>query len=155
MFDWFKKRSPPPPPAEGGAREWVNMRCELGGKPVFVRIRSSLRPRSARAGYGHEVAAAIAFHEVRDNGLPSSSEELTEVDELEDWLKDRLESASRSVLALVTTGDGVRVCYFYSAEPDEAVRVWEEELQPKVRSHRVTLTVRPDEEWQAFRRFLG
>jgi hypothetical protein len=155
MFGWFKKRPPAPPPSDGGARDWVNLRGEQDGEPVFVRLRASLRPRSAQAGYPHEVAAEIAFHEVRDNGLPSSSEELTAVDELEDWLKDALESSSRTVLALVTTGHGVRVCTFYTADPEEVLRVWEEEVQPKVRSHRVTLTVQADPAWRAFRRYLG
>jgi hypothetical protein len=119
------------------------LRGELGGKAVFVRIRTSLRERSTQAGYDHEITAEIAFHELQANGLPASHEELTVVDELEDRLKDRLEVASRSVLGLVITGDGVRVCYFYSANPRAAIRVWEEEWQPNVQSHQVTFRGAP------------
>ena len=53
------------------------------------------------------------------------------------------------------TGDGVRVCYFYSADPSTAVRVWEEELQPNIHSRQVTFRVRPGAGWQMYRRFLG
>jgi hypothetical protein len=155
MFGWFKKRPPAMPAANSEARDWANMRGELGSKTVFVRIRTSLRARSAQVSYEHEITVEIAFHELQENGLPSSHEELTAVDELEDWLKDRLESASRSVLGLVITGDGVRVCYFYSADPRTAIRVWEEELQPNVHSHQLTFRVRPDPEWQMYRSFLG
>jgi hypothetical protein len=155
MFGWFKKRPPAVPSTEAEPRDWANLRGEFDGKPVFVRMRTSLRGKAARAGYDHEITVEIAFHKLQGNGLPASSEELTEVDELEDWLKDRLESASRSVLTLIVTGDGVRICYFYSADPRAAVRVWEEELQPNIDSHQVTFHVRPDEKWQMYRSFLA
>jgi hypothetical protein len=58
------------------------------------------------------------------------------------------------VLALVITGDGVRVCYFYSADPRAAIRVLEQELQTNIHSHQVTFRVRPDREWQMYRSFL-
>jgi Family of unknown function (DUF695) len=70
-------------------------------------------------------------------------------------LKDRLEAASRSLLGLVITGDGVRTCYFYSADPKTAVQLWEQELQPNVRGHQVVFTVRPDPQWKMYRSFLA
>jgi hypothetical protein len=146
MFGWFKRRPPAVPSSESAARDWANLRGVRGGKAVFVRICTSFRERSVQASYNHEITAEIAFHELQANGLPASHEELTAVDELEEWLKDRLESASRSVLGLVITG--------YSADPKTAVRVWEE-LQPKVHSHQVTFRVRPDVEWQMYRSFLA
>ena len=61
---------------------------------------------------------------------------------------------SGEITSLVITGDGVRVCYFYSADPSMAIRVWQQELQPNVHSHQVTFRVRPDAEWQMYRSFL-
>jgi hypothetical protein len=154
MFGWFKKPAAPAPASKSEPSEWMNLRGEMSGNPVFVRICTSLQAPAARAGYSHEITVEIEFHELQDNGLPSSEEELTEVDELEDWLKDRLESASRTLLGLIVTGDGVRVCYFYSADPQAAIRVWEQELQPNIQSHKVVFRVRPDAEWQMYGKFL-
>ena len=155
MFGWFKKRPPDSPALMNDPRDWANMKGEIGGEPVFIRIRTSLRDPALQRAYGHEISTQINFRELQDNGLPSSEEELTAVDELEDWLKDRLESSSRSLLGLVLTGSGVRVCYFYSADPQAAIRIWEQELQPNIRNHQVTFQIRPDPQWQMYRRFLG
>jgi len=155
MFGWFKRRTLPGPPAGSEPRDWANMRGEINGRPAFIRIRTSLSQPAARMGYDHEITAQIAFHELQDNGLPASDEELTAVDELEDWIKAHLESASPSVLGLVITGSGVRVCYFYSADPQAAIRVWETQLQPHIGGQQVTFQIRPDAQWQMYRRFLG
>ena len=155
MFGWFKKRPQDQPGDTGEPRDWVNMKAEMSGRPVFIRIRASLRDQTVQRRYGHEICTRIVFHELQDNGLPSSDEELTAVDELEGWIMDRLESTSCNVLALVLTGYGVRDCFFYSSDPQAAIRIWDQELQPNIRSHRVTFDIRPEPQWQMYRRFLG
>lgn len=155
MFGWFKKREPQEPAAISEPRDWVNIKAEMSGRPVFIRLRASLRDPAVQRAYGHEICTRITFHQLQDNGLPSSDEELTAVDELEDWLKDRLEASSRTLLALVVTGYGVRDCFFYSSDPQSDIRVWEQELQPSIHSHQVTFNIRPDPQWQMYKRFLG
>lgn len=155
MFGWFKKRPPRPPAAGSEPRDWLNMKAEMDGRPVFIRMHASLRDPAVQRAYGHQISTRITFHELQENGLPSSDEELTAVDELEDWLKDRLEASSHTLLALVLTGYGVRDCYFYSSDPQSAIRVWEQELQPNIRSHQVAFEIRPDPQWEMYRRFLG
>jgi uncharacterized protein DUF695 len=155
MFGWFKKPAPPAPALQSDARDWANMQGEMGGMPVFIRIRTSLRDRAIQANYGHQVSVEIAFHELRENGLPCSEKELTAVDQLEDWLVGRLESFSPTLLGLVITGDGARVCYFYTADPAQAIALWEQQFQPHIRSHQVTFQIRPDPGWEMYRRFLG
>jgi hypothetical protein len=147
MVGWFKGK-----PAE--PRDWANLQAEMqGGMPLFARIRTSLADRRVQAKYGHEIAVVLHMLESDETGMPTSGEELDALDALEDRFKDRLEQGGTAVLALVVTTEGTRTLYFYSADPQPAIRAWERELQPTIRDRRVTFDIQPDAAWEAYRCF--
>ena len=61
MFGWFKKREPEPA-AASEPRDWMNMKAEMSGRPVFIRLRASLRDPAVQRDYGHEICTRITFH---------------------------------------------------------------------------------------------
>lgn len=150
MFGWFKGKSA----KTTEPRDWANLQAEIqGGLPLFARIRTSLADRRVQARYGHEIAVVLQILEPDESGMPASGEELDAIDALEDRFKNHLEQGGTAVLALVVTTEGTRTLYFYSADPQPAIRTWETELQPTIRNRRVTFDIQPDPAWEAYRCF--
>lgn len=84
------------------------MKGEIEGLPAFMRLDAGLKKSAGHPDFGHEILVVIGFNSANENGLPSSKEDLTEVDELEERIKDHLESEQTAILALILTHGGVR-----------------------------------------------
>jgi hypothetical protein len=149
----FKKRPPSPPDIELDLEgSWVNLRIDNDERPGFVRVNAGLKKIAGHPAYHHEAVISIPFHEVRDNGLPSSEEELTAVEEIEDKVRAALQANRESLLAVVHTRDGRRDLVFYTSNP-EAVVAWFERQKLKKLSHRLKLSLRPDARWETYRAY--
>jgi Family of unknown function (DUF695) len=150
-FKKDRKAGPIVPDPEG--RGWVNMKGTIQGLPAYIRYDSTLKKVAPHPDYRHEVLVTIAFNSARENGLPASEDDLCAVDDIEDLFKSRLEKDQTAVLALVITTGGVRELYFYSSDPDNAIRHWEDYLQPRMDTHQVEFVIRPDADWEIYHKF--
>jgi hypothetical protein len=150
-----KRRPRPRPPITPDDCEWANAQGTISGLPAYLRINATLEETAPWRGYDHEVMVAIKFNDVGETGMPTAEEDLNTVDEIEDRVKERLEADGKAILALVLTSDGRRELYFYTVDAKEAVRAWEEDLEPALTTHHVEIHVRPDAEWGVYRRLGG
>jgi hypothetical protein len=148
-----RRRSSKRPPVDPADCAWLNAKGTIQDFPAYFRLNGSLKERAPCTGFEYEVLVLIYFNSTGDNGLPQSEKDLSAVDDIEDKFKDRLEATGSAILALVITTDGARELYFYSSDPDAAIAEWEEKLQPRMRTHKVEFKIRPDEEWDIYRKF--
>jgi hypothetical protein len=89
------------------------------GRPVIVRSRAgeATMREFANANFMARVRCVLASDQVNDGGMPAST---TELDEFEDVLIDELERANAQTYELaVVTGDGNRDLYFTAVEGGE------------------------------------
>jgi hypothetical protein len=135
------------------AEDWVNMQGEIGGLPAFVRVNVGVKKLAPHPDYGHEILVSSAFNTAQENGLPASEEDLSQVDEIEELCKTELEKGQTALLVLVVTSGGVRELYFYSSDPEDAIRRWEAAIQPRIQTHEVEFRVRPDPDWEVYQQF--
>jgi hypothetical protein len=148
----FKKKSEPLN-LDPERQDWMNMKGEIQGLPAFIRLDAGLKKVAPHADYGYEILVSISFNSAQDNGLPESEDDLCAVDDIEELFKTQLERGQNAVLALVITTGGVRELYFYCANPDLAVRRWEDFLQPRMETHQVHFVIRPDADWEVYHQF--
>jgi hypothetical protein len=153
MWPFKKSVQAGPIPRDPEGRGWVNMKGTIQGLPAYIRFDSTLKKIAPHPDYRHEILVTIAFNSAEEDGLPSSEDDLCEADDIEDLFKSRLEKDETAVLALILTTGGVRELYFYSSDPDSAIRRWEKFLQPRMETHQVEFAVRPDPAWEIFHKF--
>jgi hypothetical protein len=121
------------------------MEMRRGDEVTVVGLREDLE--ECTPPLDHEVLVRVTFNDPSDQGLPSR-EELDIARRYEDWIAAHLQARCPVEKAVQMTGNGVRDVYFYCSDPAAALRAWEEELQPAIRSHQVAFYVResPDRE---------
>ncbi len=151
---WPFSRKPAPISFDPNRSDWVNMKGEIEGLPAFMRLDAGLKKSAGHPDFGHEILVVIGFNSANENGLPSSKEDLTEVDELEERIKDHLESEQTAILALILTHGGVRQLYFYSSDPDRAIRQWEDNLRPQIETRSVEFFIRPEPKWEMYKLYI-
>lgn len=155
MAFWHRNRGPQRFVHSPGGCSWENARGHLGGLPAFLRVNATLRDHVPRPGFGHEIAVVIHFNSAGADGLPESEQDLSAVDEIEEGIKECLESSGTAVLAVVVTCDGVRRLYFYSSDAPAAIERRERELGPGMETHRVDFDIRPDPAWERYNEFAS
>lgn len=134
--------------------QWANLKGESGGLPVYVRVNTALRTIKGHPAYDHEIRVSIAFNSTdEETGLPVEEDDLQQVDELEDVFRDCLQAGQESLLALVMTTNGTRDLYFYSSNAQGAIGKFENNLRPRMTTHQVEFSARPDSNWEMFERF--
>jgi hypothetical protein len=103
--------------------------------------------------YDHVAIASIAFNDCRDDGMPATGEELSAIDGIEDQFRDLLQQGEESLLAVVVTTDGRRDLIFYTSNAKGAIRKFEDKLSPRMDTHQVEFTIRPDAKWGIYSQF--
>ncbi len=148
MFKFSKKYKP--------IREYTDMwsasEGEYEGKPMFIRVRSSLKEAVGHPEYPFQIGIAIPLVEPTPQGLPVD-DEAEILWSIEDKLVEVL--GDSAILALLVTTDGMREIVFYAKE-------WQpEEFERKVGdvnklfpSHELQFMMQYDPEWQTFKSFV-
>lgn len=136
-------------PTEG---EWTILEGAHEGKPILVRLNTSLAPFKGHPELAHQVAIAVPFKDRRDDGF-LMDEEYPAINAIEDHVLDLFEIPGKSVLAVVITTNGMREFVLYTSLP-EGTQALHRALEARVDSgHEVQVLLQPDPEWQVYDSF--
>jgi len=147
----FKKKHPKIPETKI-KDSWSLFEGEWEGKPLIARVNTALKSFAGHPNYKHQVSVAIPFRSPDENGFPSS-EESSELIEIENLLCSELESQNESLFAAVLTVGGMREFVFYTSNP-QGVEVKLKDLREKVYSHKLQGMIKLDEDWSVYRQLV-
>jgi hypothetical protein len=153
VFDQERERKYPPPGSlslDEGA--WQGIEGEIDGSPALGLFNAGLISVAGHPAYDRRLEISVAFHDVRDDGLPASSEEFEAVRDLEERIAEKLEEDQQSLLALTIMTAGRRDLILYTSDAESALRRMEE-IEDEARTHEVQATVERDTFWGLYRSF--
>lgn len=130
---------------------WSMFSGEHNGKPLIARVNTALKRYAGHSQYQHQVGVAVPFRLPDDNGFPSS-DEASELAEIEDLLCLELETQNESLFAAVITTGGMPEFVFYTSN-SQSVEDKLKALTKRVHSHQIQGMIRPDANWDVYRRF--
>ena len=148
----FKKQTLKPDrlPLDG---PWTVFEGQHDGRIMFVRTNEAYREHGSVAGYEHQVGIAVPLNNAESSGLPAS-EEIAQLDEIEDAICSSLEEQAESLFVAVITTSGMREFVFYTREPQSVKRRFEQ-LRNRITSHELQLMIQADRTWRTYDRFGG
>ena len=98
--------------------------------------------------YTHQIGIAAPLLSPQPNGLPGSEENIV-LGEVEDVIRQALQSEAESLFIAVITTKGMREFVFYTQSP-EGARARFGELIDQLQSHQLQLMIQPDENWDLY-----
>jgi uncharacterized protein (TIGR01619 family) len=130
---------------------WDYYACEIDDWPASIMVNLGIKARAPVAGFDHRAFVILRFKQVRENGLPTSSE-LDTLRPIEDAVEQCL--ASDDVLYVGrTTANGSRDFWFFVRDPegwDARARAALSELD----QDRLETGTASDPAWEAYFDFL-
>jgi hypothetical protein len=130
---------------------WAIARAEDENGPLIVRVNQGLARIRRHADFAHELGVAIPINAPNKVGFPDPPE-VAQLKAIEDALIPTLEQNQESILALVSTGGGVREYMLYTRAPD-AARARVQALAAAVTTHELQCIVHHDPQWKLFEAF--
>jgi len=125
----------------------------LDGLPYIIRHNAALAPIAGKAFHSERVTVTLHFQTTGENGMPTSKEDLAEVEQIEEIIVDKLQKAGESILAVVVTGGGTRDVTFMSRDSQGAAARFQE-LIPQLQSRGgIEFSVEDDPDWSFYRQF--
>ena len=121
------------------------------GKPLFARRNDSASDLAGHPQYRFRIGVALPLKNPNEHGFPGS-DEMSELDTIEDTLVPRLESDQRSLQVLAITTGGVRELIFYTRDPAFSQGVLDA-LRTEVSSHEVQAYIEEDPKWDVYAQF--
>jgi hypothetical protein len=143
----FKKKTLEPDrlPLDG---PWTVFEGQHDSQIMFVRTNTAYREYGSVAGYEHQVGIAVPLKNAAGSGLPTS-EENTELDEIEDAICSSLEEHAESLLVAVITTSGMKEFVLYTRDPQSVKRRFEQ-LRNRITSHEIQLMIQADKTWRTY-----
>jgi len=120
---------------------------------MFVRTNTGYREYGSIAGYEHQVGIAVPLKNAASSGLPTS-EENTQLGEIEDAICGTLEEQAESLLVAVITTSGMKEFVLYTRDP-QGVKLRFEQLRNRIGSHEIQLMIQEDRTWRTYAQFGG
>jgi hypothetical protein len=130
---------------------WTVAQGMRNGNPIFVRFNNVYRGTKGVKGYEHQAGIAVPLNQPDDSGLPSSAQELQELDEIEEVLCALAESDKESILVASISTSGMREFVFYTRKP-EGLKEKFLQARGQVTGHELQLMIQPDGDWQVYAR---
>ncbi len=115
---------------------------------MFIRTNTGYREFGSVPGYEHQVGIAVPLKSAEISGLPGS-EELAQLDEVEDIICSSLEEQAESLIVAVIRTGGMSEFVFYTREP-QSVKQRFEELRNRITSHEIQLIIQSDKTWHVY-----
>lgn len=119
------------------------------GHQIVYRYRSEFGPSFKRALYPDRVIISWTYQSA--SGMPSRTEHES-MDRMEDLLTPHVAQASLSILALVSTGEGLREWVYYTKSKEEFMANVNKALRGVPRFP-VEIDLSKDPEWQRYEIF--
>lgn len=154
VFDAAREQRYPAPGSLSIDEEgnWLAMQGAINDSVAFIMLNGGLRPMAGHPSYDRRLEVHIPFHEVTDDGLPETKEELIAVQDLGDLIADTLEEGQESLLGLTIVNQGKRELVFYTSNPEGAIQRLEA-LTSQPLSHDFGHELEWDSFWGKYRAF--
>jgi hypothetical protein len=120
------------------------------GHRIIHRYRSEFGSSFKRSAYPDRVVIAWRFKS--GNGMPSAAD-VEAMDRMEDLLAPHVEQTSLAILALVSTGEGLREWVYYTKSQSEFMAKMNEALQGRPRLP-VEIDLWKDPQWTRYEEFV-
>jgi hypothetical protein len=118
---------------------------------MIIRANEGLRGCTGHPEYPYRVGIAVPFVAPDDEGLPSS-DEIPQLDSVEDTIFGVLSTENESLLAVVITTCGMREFVLYTGAPEQ-VKVKFEKLKGMIETHRLQMIIEVDKSWNVYKEF--
>jgi hypothetical protein len=128
---------------------WSVSKGTNNGKPMLVRINTSVRQYAGHPELPHRLEIAIPLRAPNESGMPDN-EEADQLGEIEERLFRAIGTSGRVVL-VITTG-GMREFVSYVGSPDEGARIFAA-VRTGTTTHKVQHYVQADPKWEAYSQF--
>ena len=129
--------------------KWSVGHGEYQGKQIITRFNMGLKAFVGDPDYPNQVGIAVPFKHQTENGLPTS-DEIKQLDVIEDEIANRFTVANESVLAGVITTNNMREFVLYTSDPKAATSK-AEKLQKDITTHTIQFVIHSDPGWQNFK----
>jgi len=130
---------------------WTVKQGHFNGKPIFMRRNDSANALAGHTEYRFRVGVAIPLLKPNEDGLPSS-EEMDQLNAIEDALQTRMEAGQDSLQVLAITTGGMREFVFCTRAPERA-RESIEQVRMSSAPHELQSYVEEDPKWELFKQF--
>ena len=118
---------------------------------MIVRANSGYSEFIPLRFYEHQVGIAVPLREPDPSGLPSSEED-SELSDIEDTICSSLETEATSLLVAAITTSGMREFVFYTRDPEDVKRRFED-VRTSITSHEIQLMIQEDKKWRTYSQF--
>ena len=115
---------------------------------MIVRTNAGYRNFGSVPGYEHQVGIAVPLRTPEATGLPSPAED-AQLGEIENLLRDSLQAEAESLLVAVITTSGMREFVFYTRDPQQVKRRFEQ-LRDDTANHELQLMIQVDKNWGVY-----
>jgi hypothetical protein len=145
------RRKYPARPEISGEGPWALLKGQHNGRIMIIRANTGLRNCIGHPEYPYRVGIAVPFAAPDAEGLPSSNE-IPQLDVIEDALCDQLLTGNESLLAVVITTGGMREFVLHTTAP-ERVKVKFEKLKGMIETHELQMIIEMDKPWKVYKEF--
>jgi Family of unknown function (DUF695) len=123
------------------------------GKPMTVRAHSGYNKFNGVAGYIHHVSIAVPLMESDHEGFPTpgETEALTRI---ENDICEVFEPNLESIFVASITVPGIQEYVLYTRDPEAAQHKFDNDLLARVFTHRAHIHIRPDKDWQMYKKLF-
>jgi len=148
MLNFLKKYKP----IKEYGDEWNIARGLHEGRPMFVRVCSSLKEAVGHPDYPFQIGIAVPLLKPNQEGLPLDGE-LKVLGEIEDRIVDAMKE--KAVFAVSVSTGGMREFILYANEwSPEEFETMVQDINKSFPSHTLQFMIQHDPKWKTFKRFV-
>ncbi|MGF1581450.1 MAG: DUF695 domain-containing protein [Gemmataceae bacterium] len=115
------KRYPPPGSLTVDDGKWQMLEGEINEKPAWIFINRTFDHYVGHPDYDGRLTVRIRFHDVREDGLPTTEEEYAEAQELSEQVCKMLQQGQESLHVMTLVMDGRRDMILYTNGLEQAL----------------------------------
>jgi len=146
----FRQKYPAKPEISGDG-PWAVLEGQHNGRIMIIRANEGLKGCIGHPEYPYRVGVAVPFVAPDGDGLPSS-DEIPQLDSIEDTIFEVLSTDNESLVAVVITTGGMREFVLYTGAPEQ-VKLKFEKLKGMIETHRLQMIIEVDKSWKVYKEF--
>ncbi len=131
---------------------WDLYKTHYDGQAVNIRLNQGIEEYVCHPRYMYQINICVPLNHMDDLGFPFD-EESRLLDELEELLREKLETQKVSVFAASVTCNGIRMYIIYTYIPDYCKKVVDEINRVWV-YHSISHTQQEDRYWETIEQIL-
>lgn len=134
---------------------WTILRGTYDGRPIFIRLRESMKQAIGHPDYPFQMGVAIPLKNPGTECLITDGE-AEQLHAIEDLLTKALCENQAAVLVMVITTAGMREFIYYTKDwKPEYFKERVNDIEKHTRTHELQFIMRHDPDWSIFKQFTG